>query len=334
VDCDDRLEPGYRVESVHDLLVPVCTDRLEHRHVNAFDDWLPLYATAACCEGRFGPGAAGPRAYLPIPDHLVATPKYARESMIRTAFLRVYLPEDRVSVRDLVRVPHQEVQAYDGGYGITVESMSEDGIDAHWNGQVFVCPRTPRLRILEGVLAVRRAYGQLGSTSVVPEEVARAAARELEALREEDPAVRPYILTSAWHVPLRWFVPFDPLAKELVGGASHAGVRYRVEHRQAMGRLRRSLAILGSAEIPESIVSEVRELHGWLDDFPPDTMVELDYGSVAAGFSEAALIMDESVGEIWQALEALESGDWSAAGEAYANLVTRWAAPMAVSYSN
>jgi hypothetical protein len=254
--------------------------------------------------------------------------------MIRTAFLRVYLPEDRLGVRGLARVGHHEVQVYDGGYGITVEPMSEDGIGSHWNGRGYVCPRTPRLRILEGVLAVRRAYGQLGSASVVPEEVARAAARELAMLREEDPAARAHILTSAWHVPLRWFVPFDPSAKELVGAGSRSSIRYRVGYRQAMDRLRRCLEILGSVEVAEAIAAEVRELREWLDGFPADAMVELDYGSVAAAFSEPALIMDSSVAEVWRALDALAGGDWSAAGEAYASLVTRWAAPMAVSSSN
>lgn len=254
--------------------------------------------------------------------------------MIRTAYLRVYLPEDRSPVRHLPLVEHHEVPVYEGLYGLTVESMAEDGIVARWRDARYVCPRTPRLRMLEGVLAVRRAYRQLGSAAVIPEDVARAAARELEALREEDPGTRAHILTSAWHVPLRWFVPFDPVAKELVGGGHYASIRYRIEYRQAMHRIERSLRILESVDIPESVVSEVRELSEWLDDFPTDAMVELDYGSVGGGFSESELIVDESVRDIWEALASLEDRDWTAAGEAYATLVTRWAAPMAVSYSN
>jgi hypothetical protein len=107
-----------------------------------------------------------------------------------------------------------------------------------------------------------------------------------------------------------------------------------VGYRQAMNRLRRCLEILGSVEVAEAIAAEVRELREWLDGFPADAMVELDYGSVAAAFSEPALIMDSSVAEVWRALDALAGGDWSTAGEAYASLVTRWAAPMAVSSSN
>ncbi len=254
--------------------------------------------------------------------------------MIKTAFLRVYLPEDRLPVRYLARVDHHEVPVYDGLYGLIAEPMSEDGIVALWKDSRYVCPRTPRLRMLEGVLAVRRAYRQLGSAPVIPEDVGRAAARELEALREEDPGTRAHILTSAWHVPLRWFVPFDPMGKELVGRGTHASVRYRIAYGQAMNRIQRCLEILGSVDIPESIVSEVRELFDWLDDFPADAMVELDYGSVGAGFSETELIMDESVRDIWEALVSLEEGDWNSAGNAYSALVTRWAAPMAVSYSN
>lgn len=254
--------------------------------------------------------------------------------MIKTAHLRVYLPEDRSRVRDLHRVEHGEVPVYEAEYGIVGESMSEDGIVAHWCDQAYVCPRTPRLRILEGVLAVRRAYGQLGSASVIPEEVARSAARELEALREEDPATRAYILTSAWHVPLRWFVAFDPQGREIVGRGSHQTIRYRIDYRSAMDRIHRCLEILESVEIPESIVAEVNELRDWMNDFPADAMVELDYGSVGSSFTEMELILDESVDDIWKALEALERDDWASAGDAYGSLVTRWAVPMAVSYSN
>lgn len=253
--------------------------------------------------------------------------------VIKTTQLRVYLPVG-ASSPELPEAARVDVAPFRAIYGIIGESMSDDAIVAEWNGRTYICPRTPRLRVLEGVLAIRRAYRQLGTASVIPEDIAQAARRELEALKEHDPDVRAHILTSAWHVPLRWFVPFDPGAKEVLGDARGSTVRYRVIHSEAMRRLGRALEILGDTDIPDSITAEVAELHTWLEDFPPDAMVELDYGSVADLFTETELVMDDSVGDVWASLHALETGDWDVASDRYATIITRWSAPMAVGYSN
>ncbi len=188
--------------------------------------------------------------------------------------------------------------------------------------------------MLEGVLAVRSAYVHLGRASVIPEDVARSAARELEALREEDPSVRAHILTSAWHVPMRWFVPFSGDRREIVDRAGYQTIRYRNDYRDAIDRLIRGLEILRAAGIPDSIVSEVEELAEWMNDFPADSMVELDYGEVGSNFTATDLAFDRSAEDLWDSLQALDEGDWDGAGEAYAALITRWAPSMAVSYSN
>jgi hypothetical protein len=254
--------------------------------------------------------------------------------MIKSSHLRVYLPEDTRAVRGLDQVERAEVAAFQADLGLMVEPMQDTGLRTEWSGRKYVCPRTPRLRMLEGVLAVRRAYGQLGRASVIPEDVARSAARELEALKEEDPSLRAHILTSAWHVPLRWFALFSDDRREVVERPGYQTIRYRTDYREAMDRLHRCLTILRRSEIPESIVAEVAELGEWMNDFPADAMVELDYGTVGGDFSTSDLTFDRSAEDLWDSLEALEDGDWQTAGQAYAALVTRWAPAMAVSYSN
>jgi hypothetical protein len=255
--------------------------------------------------------------------------------MIKTAHLRVYRPALRSPFAALPVAGRVRRAPFAGPYGIVGETQTEDVLLAQWGDRSWLCPRTPRLRVLEGVLAIRRAYRELGPVGgVVPEEIAAMARRELEALHEGRPGVRAHILTSAWHVPIRWFVPFDPKAKEIFGRDGGAGVRYRVEHPEAMARVERAASVLSSSEMPESVTSEVRELATWLTDFPPDSMIELDYGSVAGMFSESDLILDESVADVWAALDALDHGNWKRAGDRYGSVVARWAAPMAVAYSN
>ena len=78
-------------------------------------------------------------------------------TLIKTSHLRVYLPSERLGAipeADAIMVgPPRDVM-----YGIAAVPMTDDAFVAEWRGKRYLCPRTPRLRMLEGVLAVRHAY--------------------------------------------------------------------------------------------------------------------------------------------------------------------------------
>jgi hypothetical protein len=253
--------------------------------------------------------------------------------VIKTSHLRVYLPSDRVGP-----LPEADTvllgRPRDVMFAIAAVPMSDDAFVAEWRGARYLCPRTPRLRMLEGVLAVRHAYTHLGSGGVIPERVAMAAKAELERIHDESPSVRTHILTSAWHVPIRWFVPFVTARKEIVGGPSSVRIRYRCDQREAMANLDWAVATLAGVEAMEHVVNEVRELRRWLGEFPTTSMVELDYWTVAAMFSEADLVMDDSADEIRTALQALERGSVASALRRYDRVSMRWAESLAISSSN
>ena len=252
--------------------------------------------------------------------------------MIPAAHLRVYEPSVLMPGLPTVAVS-ASVGLVAGRYGLVGESMAEDGYDAEWRGESYLCPRTPRLRLLQGVLAVRRSYGQLGG-SVIPESVARQARRELAGLHAEHPGLRPHILTSAWHVPMRWFVPFPPHSRELIDDGSTLSIRYRTDHISAMARLDQAIDILEASSVPEAVAAEVGELKNWVGEFGVESMLELDYAGVAGLFSKTDLLMDESAADVWSSLEALEDSDWAEAGRHYTRMVARWSVPMSVGYSN
>ncbi len=252
--------------------------------------------------------------------------------MIPAAHLRVYEPALSMPSVPLV-VGSVASPVVSGRYGLVAESMQEDGYHAEWRGESYLCPRTPRLRLLQGVLAVRRSYGQLGG-SVIPEAIARQARRELAGLHAEYPGLKPHILTSAWHVPMRWFVPFPPQSRELLGEGDELRIRYRTDHISAIARLDQAIRILEESSVPEGVAVEVGELRNWVSEFGVESMLELDYAGVAGLFSNDALVMDDSAADIWAALEALEDGDWGEAGICYSRMVARWSVPMSVSYSN
>lgn len=257
--------------------------------------------------------------------------RYARD-VIRTAYLRVYLEADSAEVRGLPEAVPVGRGVTDLGYGLTSESPGEDAYTAEWGGVVYRCPRTPQVRVLEGLLAIRAASSQLGSHPLFTESAAASARARLGTLRRSGRGTS-HILTSAWHVPIRWFVPFDAAGRDFVGG-DQTRIRYRALACDGVDRLSHAIEILDQADVPSTIIDEVDELKAWLGDFDRSSMLELDYGSVARAFTDTELMFDESCDDLWRSLEALAADDWDEAGERYGRLVTRWAVPMAVAYSN
>lgn len=254
--------------------------------------------------------------------------------MIKSAYLRVYDPEDIVtaSVDVLPRAVERQHRLGWSSYGLVDESMDEDLFVADWNGNRYVCPRRPRLRMLEGVLAFHNAFA--GGEVLVPETVAANAAAELEQIRDREPEQRSHILTSPWHVPLRWFVAFEPHEREMVETDSGVSIRYRSDRRSATARLESALAILESVGMDDAVIDNVRELNDWLSKFSPSGLVELDYGGTAGLFADADIVFDESCSDVWASIRALEANDFEESAVAYNRVAGRWSHAVAVTYLN
>ncbi len=212
--------------------------------------------------------------------------------------------------------------------------MRDDAFVIDYEGRRFICPRHPRLRMLEGVLAFRNAYAGPVATMLVPEVTAERAARELRRMHSRHPGVRSHILTSAFAVPLRWFAAFDPTERILTEVDGVTTIRYRTRLRAAVKRLRRTVAVLDNAGFDEAIVEPVTELLEWVDAFSDDAVLELDYGGVATLFSSADLALDESAADVAASLDALEEEDYDTAGEHYSEAASRWAHAQSLAYAN
>jgi hypothetical protein len=249
--------------------------------------------------------------------------------MTRTAHLRAYLPLAEFS-RLQSHVPGDEAMRQ-GRFGLLSEEPSEDGLLAEWNGERFMCPRTVRLRVLQGVLAFYSAFEEYGGHMLIPEHTARLAAEELERLQQDRPEVRAHILTSAWHVPPRWFLAFAPEEREVVD-AEPVTIRYRTQRLLASSRLSRVLGALHGAGFAEPVTAEIQDLADWIEAFPEGAMIELDYGAVAQMFSPQDLVTDESADEIWESVAALERGEYAEARSLYIEMAAKWSTMMAVGF--
>jgi len=255
--------------------------------------------------------------------------------MARAAYLRMYLPAEQVGYfPEHVPAARGRRVLTRGTFGVWGETPRNDAFITTYRARRYVCPRFPRFRMLEGLIAFRAAYPESASSALVPDSMADAVERELDRLRASGP-VRSHILTSPWHVPLRWFAAFTPDEREIIdGGAPGISIRYRTLQGDALRRLRRVTEVLEEAGFEDGVVEQLADLVAWMSGFPPDAMVELDYAGVADLFPEADLVLDESAAEIEVCLDALEEGDLERAGEAYASVASRWSHARSIAHFN
>jgi len=245
--------------------------------------------------------------------------------MTKAAYLRVYSPE--------VLPSDEPVPGFVRTYGMLSETDGESEWSVEWEGRRLVCPRNLRLRVLESTVAFANAFRGMG-VGLIPEDAAKAADRELESYHSSNPSSRSHVLTSAWHVPVRWFTAFDPSEKFLYEGPGGPRVRFRANIEDVKPRVDYALETLRQLGIFQGPAEELNQLVDWLEPFPDASMVELDYADVSDLFESQELIFDDSCELIQESVKALASGDMMLAGENYGKVVSRWAPAFSVTFSN
>lgn len=214
---------------------------------------------------------------------------------------------------------------------VFVEPTSEDALTAEWRGETWTCPRHPWLRMMEGILAFRNANP---GSPFMSELAVRRAAQELRKIKNDDPTARSHILSSPWHVPLRWFACFSPDEREMYEAVHGPSIRYRTTIALALDRMGATITTLENAGFDDVIVADAADLEDWIAGFAEDGMLELDYHTVARHFPDAELVFDESADDVRRSLEALRSESWDEAGQAYSDVASRWMSAQALTYVN
>jgi hypothetical protein len=249
--------------------------------------------------------------------------------MISSAYLRVYVERDGSDTEPDAALQSRDPAIHSDGRFMWSESLREDAFHVTWNGIEYACPRNAWLRMIEGVLAFSATYPRI---PLIDEDERQSFKSELAGLRAA--SRRSHILTSPWHVPLRWFGAFSSSEREIYDRSDGLGIRYRTNLGDAIDRVDWAIRVLDGAGFAEPVIDQVRELERWLAEFPAGSMLELDYATVAAHFSDGDLTFDESAADVRESLEALERGDGAASRTAYARVASRWAARQALTFAN
>jgi hypothetical protein len=267
--------------------------------------------------------------YLRVYEPLAAFPAAEREHWAHYA-RRSDLPsaqdELRRSLADLLPTPPVAVPVHE----------SADAFVAELHGVVCVCPWRTRLRGWLALEELAEQYPEPVLDVLLPPVVRRQAVADYERWRERNPDARPWIRTTVWHVPVRWFTLFDDGEREYAGAEEGVPpvLRYRTPMVQARRRLARSLKTLREHFDEGPLTEGLVDVGRWLEEFHPRSLVELDYGGLVHALPEEQLAGDRSAADVAAAVAALRADDGAAADAAYERLAERWRAVRARQIAN
>lgn len=284
--------------------------------------------------------------YLRVYEPLAAFPEPERSHWARYA-RREKLPtaqdEVRRSLTDLLPVPP---------VGVPVQE-SADAFVAEVDGVTCVCPWRTRLRGWLALAGLGRELPPVVLDAALPPVVREQSGADYERWRQRNPDARPWIRSSLWGVPVRWFVLVADEEREIVKGApaeereSVTGapaqegddgpeltLRYRTPMVQARRRVARALKVLRAEWEDQASVEALVDVGRWLEEFHPRSLVELDYGGLVHTLTEEQLAEDHSAAEVAEGLTALREGDPERAAAVYERLVERWRAVQDRQFAN
>ncbi|MDQ1053392.1 hypothetical protein QE394_001320 [Arthrobacter sp. SORGH_AS 212] len=210
---------------------------------------------------------------------------------------------------------------------ITAAPAAEPGGTADGDGgpeaapELLYCPSQLVLRaglaanaLMEGI------HGPLAEL-LIPEEQRDRHQERIDLVKARDGSTRVHTRASTWGIPFSWFSLFmESDHKDVVEAAGRiVTVRVWASITDALERARYAVANLALAAPDLDMLDDLAQLTEWLEQFHVESMIELDYGSVAD-----KVYPDDSPTDIRLGIECLAEGDMTGAAAAYRRLASRW----------
>ena len=210
---------------------------------------------------------------------------------------------------------------------VTAAPAAEPGGTADGDGgpeaepELLYCPSQLVLRaglaanaLMEGI------HGPLAEL-LIPEEQRDRHQVRIDLVKARDGSTRVHTRASTWGIPFSWFSLFmESDHKDVVEAAGRiVTVRVWASITDALERARYAVANLALAAPDLDMLDDLAQLTEWLEQFHVESMIELDYGSVAD-----KVYPDDSPTDIRLGIECLAEGDMTGAAAAYRRLASRW----------
>jgi hypothetical protein len=196
-----------------------------------------------------------------------------------------------------------------------------------WEGKRYVCPWSTAARVWAALDKFKDSVPLPVSKFFIPPNIEEAININSENLEDKVP----HIISETWMVPPRWFSLFVP--EDRMRGQSDDGpfTIMRTSITNAKSRCMFTHESVVSAFGHGPIEEEIADLLEWMSLFHAESIVEVDYGGLAAYLEktlieegEAGLEADTSIEDIQLSLMGLAAGDGAKAGVGYERLISRW----------
>jgi len=254
------------------------------------------------------------------------------------ASLRVYEPMDAFEPAEQLRwqaIPITASTGYDEQIRalrrlISSQPPSLSADSAHileFDGKRYASPWSTAARCWVALSSFKESIPLSVASFFVPTSVEESIAINSETVEDKVP----HIITETWMIPPRWFSLFEP--SERLRGHNEDGP-FSLARTSITNAKQR--CIFTHQSVVETfgtgpIEQEIADLLEWLTMFHAESLVELDYGGLAAYLEQTlkedgfeGLEADTSIEDIQMSLGGLATGDGAKAGMGYERLISRW----------
>lgn len=217
--------------------------------------------------------------------------------------------------------PHDEPEFFR-----TVTTVGHDGAE-----HTRYCPAQLQARSLLAAEQAEAAMRAEVFDLLVPPTARSANATRLDTNRLAVDLTHLNTRTATWGVPLSWFILFredDEYEVHEVGERLRS-VRLLTTFGQAVERLSWAMQVLVTHAPQTPLFEELGQLGTWLEGFDTESVIELDYGTLAE-----LVWPDDSINDLYHGIQALEDGDMTGAAAAYRRLANRWLGPRHLARAN
>ena len=166
---------------------------------------------------------------------------------------------------------------------------------------------------------------------LVPNAARAANALRIDEQQFTDDLAHLHTRTATWGIPFGWFVLVheDDEYEVVEDEEELLSSRIYTPLHQALNRARYAAATLAIHAPEMDLLDELTALSEWLMLFDKDSMVELDYGRIAA-----LVWPDDSPHDLRLGIESLADSDMAGAAAAYRRLSNRWLAVRQLARAN
>lgn len=251
----------------------------------------------------------------------VYEPIFAFEGATRNRWAR-YAARRRRNTMPLERERHAMLSAVIGErVDFNRLNVDEDALVADWADNVVVCPLDTRDRALQAIVDSEWKLPFPLSDQAIGHTTRRQAAG-LQLRPKPGSEGKGHVVTASWEVPFWWSLMFTPA--DAVPTDDLESIVYRTSIVDATRRAEHALELISQTFGITPFISDLDVAVRWVRTFDLDSMVELDYGSLAGLVRRLNQSADDSMSMAADAIEYLQEGELESSLASYREYVSTW----------